>query len=353
MNSDPKINLAEQITAEACAWVAQLETGNLSIADISALKEWVSRSPAHAAEIKSVAQLSGQMGELTEHLQYIDQARRQRAIVRRVTHRPRLVTTFAALTIVAGVLAYSTGFRSEAPVEISKFATLTGEYETQTLMDGTIVQLNTNTQLVVEYSNASRNVNLLYGEALFDVSSDPTRPFVVKAGNSQSEALGTSFSVSLLGDVAELSVLEGVVAFSQNLNDVARSTVNPATSRLVLNAGQSIALQTSATVDRPIDAAQIRTVSERELLRRLSWTEGFLEFSDTPLQEVVDEVNRHIQSPLRIGDDRLNDVRIGGIYRTGDQSAMLEAFERLGIDVDRTDPAGIVLKLNEDAEDSL
>ena len=53
MNDERKTEFADQIIAEASSWVAQLETGNLSRADIAALREWISRSPAHATEIRA------------------------------------------------------------------------------------------------------------------------------------------------------------------------------------------------------------------------------------------------------------------------------------------------------------
>lgn len=353
MSSEPNTPLAEQITAEACAWVAQLETGDLSRADVAALKEWVSRSPAHAAEIRSVAELSGQMGELTGYLQLVEQARIERGRVRRKPQRPKLAATFAALAVIVGAFIFATGRYGEPPVQVLEFSTLTGEYETHTLSDGSVIRLNTNTQLSVEYSSDSRAVTMAFGEALFEVASDPSRPFIVMAGSSQSEALGTSFSVRLLDEVAELSVVEGVVAFSKSLRNQARSTAEHSPARVVLNAGQSISLQTTEGSAEPVRVEQIRTVSDRELMRQLSWTEGLLEFSDTPLREVVEEVNRHIQTPLQIEDARLYDLRLGGIYRAGDRDAMLEAFERLGIEVDQSSRSYTVLRLREQSEDRL
>lgn len=353
MNDERKTELADQIIAEASAWVAQLETGNLSRADIAALREWISRSPAHASEIRAVAQLSGQMSELTDCLQFVEQERRGRAGVRRGNRRPRLIGAFAAMAMLTGIFTiYSGSFTRHTP-EMFAFTTLTGEYETHTLSDGSVVKLNTNSRMTIEYSKDERTVTLLFGEAFFDVASDPNRPFSVQAGRSRSEALGTSFSVRLDNDFAALSVLEGVVSFSQNIVGAARENESPRSGEIVLNAGQTISIQNDPPPNASLSASQIQLVPERELMRRLSWREGLIEFSDAPLQEVVAEVNRHIQSPLQIGDDRLSEMRIGGIYRAGDQAAMLEAFERLGIEVDQSNPSSIVLRAGNSAEDTL
>ncbi len=348
MASIPDIKMDEQISAEACAWVAQLESGNLSRADIAALKEWISRSPAHASEIEAIASLSGQLSELTKCMSFVGSKRNDNIIIRR---RAPLISAFAAVVVLIGILSFSYSALNNPPTETIQLATLTGEYETYTLSDGSVVNLNTNSRLEVEYSKETRRIRLISGEALFDVVSDPERPFIVYAGTSQSEALGTSFSVKLYNHIAELLVLEGVVSFSHNTIESAQDLERLPRQKVVLNAGQGIALDTYSPQDTPLSAAQIESIPEREMLRRISWTEGLLEFSDTPFREVVQEVNQHIQSPLRIVDERLYEKRIGGIYRAGDKEAMLEAFERLGVDVDRTNPNDIVLRLSSESED--
>ncbi|MBL8264977.1 DUF4880 domain-containing protein, partial [Steroidobacter sp.] len=52
------MSIDDAITSEACAWIAQLETGALTEQDVSALREWVKRSPRHAAEMRHLAQLA-------------------------------------------------------------------------------------------------------------------------------------------------------------------------------------------------------------------------------------------------------------------------------------------------------
>ncbi len=48
--------------------------------------------------------------------------------------------------------------------------TVVGEQRTMTLKDGTRVELNTSTRLVVHYDDQLRKVVLQYGEAWFDVA---------------------------------------------------------------------------------------------------------------------------------------------------------------------------------------
>ncbi len=66
MGSDPFSENESNITVEACSWIAQLETGKLTAADEEAFREWISRSPRHASEIKSLAVMSKDLNLLSE-----------------------------------------------------------------------------------------------------------------------------------------------------------------------------------------------------------------------------------------------------------------------------------------------
>jgi transmembrane sensor len=49
-----------------------------------------------------------------------------------------------------------------------------------------------------------------------------------------------------------------------------------------------------------------------------AWQAGELDFDDVPLSEAVMEMNRYARTKLVIGDDKLNRLRISGIFRIGD-----------------------------------
>src|SRR5688500_14994795 len=69
--------------------------------------------------------------------------------------------------------------------------------ETRTLPDGSVVELNAGAELALEFNSALRRVTLVRGEAHFQVTKNPERPFVVRAGNAEVRAVGTAFAVQL------------------------------------------------------------------------------------------------------------------------------------------------------------
>src|SRR5262249_3527753 len=92
------------------------------------------------------------------------------------------------------------------------YTTAIGELREVKLPDNSIIKLNTRSRVTVTYGQLSREVVLEFGEASFDVVSNPDRPFNVRAGNRQFQALGTRFIVRVLSpDNVELTVTEGEV----------------------------------------------------------------------------------------------------------------------------------------------
>jgi ferric-dicitrate binding protein FerR (iron transport regulator) len=87
------------------------------------------------------------------------------------------------------------------------------------LPDKSVVWLKANARLQVDtqaYKQAFRRVELIAGEAFFEVQKDPAHPFIVQNGSVQTKVLGTSFSVitGLPGEAVQVTVATGKVAVS-------------------------------------------------------------------------------------------------------------------------------------------
>src|SRR3984893_17167442 len=91
------------------------------------------------------------------------------------------------------------------------YATPAGGLASVPMPDGSHVTLNTDSQIRIALTDTERRVELGHGEAFFEVSKDPKRPFVVRAGDKRVIAVGTKFSVRREGDDIEIVVTEGKV----------------------------------------------------------------------------------------------------------------------------------------------
>lgn len=85
-----------------------------------------------------------------------------------------------------------------------------GKFEEVELPDGSIVLLNKNSEISYPSKFEERNVQLT-GEAFFEVTPNPTKPFKVISGENEITVLGTSFNVKSTSESMEVEVSTGEV----------------------------------------------------------------------------------------------------------------------------------------------
>jgi len=84
---------------------------------------------------------------------------------------------------------------------------------------------------------------------------------------------------------------------------------------LTAGMGAGLAADGGQTAARPVDVAALT-----------AWRDGRLVFKDAPLAEVVREVNRYLAQPLRVGDGRLNALRVTASFRLDTPEALLASL---------------------------
>ncbi len=229
----------------------------------------------------------------------------------------------------------------------------------QVLPDGSIVELKEGARISVDYNDRFRRVALLEGEAHFQVAKNAHQPFVVVAGGFDVSAVGTAFSVQRGHAAIEVLVTEGRVAIEQPA--IAAPAATAATSALqpsappaplaprvaplaLLNAGDRL------VVDLPTPAAtvaapKIEIMTAAQMNQRLAWRTPRLQFSGTPLREIIPLINRHSRVQLVIAEPELGHVRLSGTLRADDIDTLLDLLaEGYGISVDRRSETELALR---------
>jgi len=344
---------ATDIRAEACAWMSQLETGDMKPADVDAFREWMQRSPRHHYEMRRLARLSTSLNVLTEMIEPLQDAARQRREAVAPKNRGgwrKPVSWALASSLAVIVVIFTLDQQPTQPEDTGQWplliSTEVGEYREEFLPDGSSIALNTDSRVEVFYTNESREVRLSKGEVLFTVAPDTSRPFSVLAGKRLVQAVGTAFLVRHDAESFELMVTEGKVRLqelqatlapesasskdrpqteTQNTR-VINTRIGLASEGILVKAGQRFA-QSSDAAESALDAPVLETVSSDELRRKLAWQDGLLEFSDTELGQVVLEVSRHTSLRIEIPDPTLRELRFGGVFRTGDTASLFKALE--------------------------
>ena len=189
-----------------------------------------------------------------------------------------------------------------------------------------MVQLNTDSRIVVAFDRERRTIHLERGEVYFQVAHDEDRPFVVRTATREVLAVGTAFVVRVEDEKIRVLVTEGRVAVTPQAGDgremrgvlaeapptsLASSTASTSsTSSAEALSGAPILLTAGQNYEDSDQHMQpITHVAENEVQRRLAWQRGLFEFTDTPLDEVVEEVSRYTDLTIRFDGEELGDVR--------------------------------------------
>jgi len=326
-------------------WLALLERG-LRAEEGARLREWL-KDKAHRTQIIEAARLWHGPEIVAVISGLVPQSE---LVVRKQDFRRRfnVILGWSTLAIILGLGVGSIAGFVKLPIDESRllaahgvYATSIGERRDITLADNTVVTLNTGSKLSVEYSTAAREVYLARGEAAFQVTSDPARPFFVRAGMRRFQATGTRFNVRVLSpELTELTVTDGTVKV---MDAPPRLPETPAQRRATLLYGETTvqALET-AQVEPGFQSVSPIDASEAEA--RLAWQRGLIVFDDEALQDALVEIDRYTTTRFVLADEKVRHVRIGGSFRTGDVEGLLSSLrDKFRVDSKRDAQGRIVL----------
>ena len=338
-------------------WLARLDRDDPSPLDLAAFERWKSADARHAAAYARLAATWQALDRVQairpgadrpvddDYLNTTKQhnpamphapaeryapAKRQSPVPqgapsRRLWNRPRFLFPLAASVLVAlgGLWVSRGGGGSHA------FSTGIGGFQRIILDDQSTVELNTNSEVRVAFTSGLRRVELIRGEASFEVTHDTSRPFIVSAGPTAVRAVGTKFDVIRLDGAVEVSVDEGKVAIgSRSVLESQPGSLPAAIPRLA--AGQS-----AIAGGRGVELENLR---QGDLARKLAWRNQMLVFDGDSLADVVAQFNRYNKRQLIITDPSLTTLRIGGYFRPTNLDAFISVLQSdFGIRVDVDD----------------
>ena len=197
-----------------------------------------------------------------------------------------------------------------------------GQQISYALADGSKVTLNTNSIVKSEIRLRSRRLELVKGEALFNVAHE-WRSFTVQANNTNIRDIGTVFNVHNTLDGAIVTVLDGTVE------------VTTRDKTYLLNKKQT--LSTSANLEPLIT----KNVTE-DANTTMAWQQGKLLFDGTPLSKVVTELQRYRKAPITLNDAKVGKLRISGAYDIKGIESLIDTL-----------PMSVAVKVNRQADGSV
>lgn len=309
--------MSAQIRQAACEWFVEFRAGQPGETARRNFLAWLRESPAHMVAYLEVAALWTESGAVDAGRRWsvealVSEARAETGNVLPLTLPPvapqpaqrsrRRALVVAAVSIFFTLIAgFGWWWFSEQP---DVYATTVGEQRAVTLADGSIVRLNARSKLTVQFTEGRRAVELLEGQALFQVAKDVHRPFTVTSDGNRVQAVGTEFDVRRKRASLVVTVVEGRVAVFD---------VPAASAPVYVSAGEQVTMSpTGPGRAKPVDPATAT-----------AWTRRQLVFESTPLIEVVEEFNLYNTRRLVIRDPALQTFQVDGVFSSPDPAPLI------------------------------
>jgi transmembrane sensor len=343
--------ISDQVADEAGYWDARLRSPDCTSADRARFAEWRDASPEHRVAFE---RLQTVLTGLRRNIARAEvRALRDEALRARKLGSPGK-RAFAVAAAAIGTLTLAAALWANLPDRVQRapwseslamtgswlgfqraeiYETAVGQRSISTLQDGSSVELDAGTRVKVVLSQRARNVELMYGQAIFHVAHDTQRPFVVRAADREITALGTQFDVRLDGSSVRVTLIEGKVKVSGE----------PSQSEAYLMPGQQLiarlpgahekkgseratsGLSGASDVGSVDGDAQVRTVDVGKVT---GWRDGRIFLEDLSLADAVAEMNRHSPVQISIADPQIAGLRVNGMFRAGEPRAFVDALEQ-------------------------
>jgi transmembrane sensor len=331
---------ALRLTEQAASWYLDQRAG-LSESQQGEFLAWLRRSPAHLSEYLAIAQLHGDMQvaatlEALSTEQLVDLAATESAVValrkpdllpshkerpRVVAPRRRVRTAWlaaAAMLAIAALGASAWRLSREAPGDV--YSAGNDAVRGITLPDGTLVQLDRGSSIAVHFDRHARRIDVLSGNALFDVAKDPERPLSVAVGANLLRDIGTVFAVQRNADEADVAVISGRVQVLERDSRWLpwRTAANAPLADL--HGGEQAHMDESGGV---------RRTASVDLASATAWLPAEIRFQRDTVADVARRFNAYTTRPLVIEDGALAKMRLSGVFHARDVDAFIAYLQTL------------------------
>jgi transmembrane sensor len=329
--------LNAQISEEAAEWFVEFRSGPMQLSSRAAFDAWIRASPEHLRAYMEIAAIWDESGDIKGVLsldvdELIALSRLDANVValkpslQRSHARHKSLSAWSAAAIAAALIVTVAvaAMLLSRPWQTQVYQTAVGEQRSIVLADGSIIDLNARSRVRVRFSAAERQVELQEGQALFSVTKNPARPFIVEGGETRVRAVGTQFDVNLSRQGAVVTVVEGSVSVFKAANVTTAAGSSKGVSPPLLLAAGEQAVASTATIAR----AQRTNVSAA-----IAWRRHELIFDSVPLLDVAEAFNRYSTRKLIVEDSAVAPLRLSGAFDTNPEFLIRYLRERPDVEV--------------------
>ncbi len=344
-----------QVEADAIAWHTKIHHEKLTIDEIIDFENWLNKDAKHRQYYEQIKQLYRNTElfvsdpvckeDLTNILSGgIKNKQRKKTIF---SVLKKYIKNNIKLIFIEGTIAAAAFiglffiFQSQNALKTDLYLTEVAEEATIILKDGSKIILNTDTHVEVTFSQKTRSVNLIQGQAYFKVAKDPLRPFIVKFYKGQITALGTEFDIYLQPSQVQVTLLEGAVKLehSKSMENINRKV------KLSDQYVRVIAVQGKKAIRVEMREEYLggnSYVSEKDAT---AWKTGSIIFDSEPLSNIIKEINRYSKNKISLEDKDMANIKISGHFSTNAMETVKMLEEYLELISHQDSKGNIQLKL--------
>ncbi len=220
------------------------------------------------------------------------------------------VAAAVILALIIGSAAYYVGQRQPEHPHMAGVMVDNAGLSQIELSDGTLVTLNRDTKINYpdQFANDIREVSI-EGEAFFEVTPNPHKPFIIHAGEATVRVLGTSFSVNAYpeNDRIEVIVASGKVEVSK-LANLHKITLDPGDKGTFINSSKQL---TKSLNDDP---------------NFLAWKTRTFIFTETALTEVIKQLNKVYRVQVELPNHELDELLLNAHFEKETLDFILEVI---------------------------
>ncbi|MBL4601444.1 MAG: FecR domain-containing protein, partial [Emcibacteraceae bacterium] len=297
---------AEKARSEASSWFVLLKEEPDDVDIRQRFDIWHAESLINAVAWESINETFNIMSTVSESVSpnkqetLIGTINQSEGYFSGITGKPMV----AALAIACSILFLLILPTLQLRLEADHF-TGAGEIATIQLDDSSVIKLGPNSAVSVSYEKDERHVQLLSGQAFFEVAKNSNRPFIIKAEDVTTTVVGTAFDVRMLGNETAVSVRNGHVRVKDSISDA-----------YDLQAGDWIRIGSDHTALTGTTSPELVGV----------WQDGKILVRGREIVDVIDEISPWFSGKIILADSNIGKFRMTGVYDAHDPVTALQAL---------------------------
>ncbi|ACX87598.1 DUF4880 domain-containing protein [Pectobacterium parmentieri] len=293
-----------EIHQQAARWAIRLAEAPLDDEQELTFQRWLAQDPRHRHALEQAGMLWHELGSLSaEQKQVLQPQPVAQLPVRRVNR----VTQWKIAALLLLGFSLGTTWISDGIITLRSDYHADHQVKQVTLPDGSLVDMDAGSAIVLAYTSQERRVTLLQGSAWFTVAptnAQEKRPFLVEAASGTTQALGTQFIVQNTPQTTTVGVVEHSVQ--------------------VTTSGQTLQLdEEQAARYTKQGVTRLPGWNSRE---RGDWRRGLLIFDQQPLAIVIARINQYRSGTIVIPNSALRQRQVSGMFSLNELDGALQTM---------------------------